>query len=231
MSRVCMNKIQPRIKPIILAVGLSIMTSAVLPAFAQDSGSRGSSAYLLEEIIVTARKREESMQDAPLSVSALGEEQINALKVRDLTDLAVGLPNVALDELDTTKGTASFSIRGLGVNSSIPSIDPTVGVFVDGVYMGVNNGIIFDTFDVASIEVLRGPQGILFGRNVTGGAILINTKKPREEFEATVKAAVDGGGEGGMNSYLMGSVGGPLAENLGMKLTAYYNNGYCQVNV
>jgi iron complex outermembrane receptor protein len=207
-------------------VALATMTLATLslPAAAQeDSERRGGANVLLEEILVTARKREESMQDAPLSVSALSSEQIEALQVRDLTSLATGLPNVSLDDVGTIRGVANFSIRGLGITASIPSIDPTVGVFVDGVYMGINNGIIFDMFDLESIEVLRGPQGILFGRNVTGGAILLNTKKPGDEFEARIRAAADAGGDGGMSSYLMGSIGGPMSDNFAAKLTAYYN--------
>ena len=200
------------------------LLAASLPAIAQDDEERrGGASVFLEEIRVTARKREESMQDAPLSVSALSSEQIDALQVRDLTSLAVGLPNVALDDVGTTRGVANFSIRGLGITASIPSIDPTVGVFVDGVYMGLNNGIVFDMFDLESIEVLRGPQGILFGRNVTGGAILLNTKKPGDELEFKLRAAADAGGEGGMNRYLMGAVGGPISDTFAAKLTAYYN--------
>ena len=80
------------------------------------------------------------------------------LKVRDLEDLSVSMPNVAFDDIGTVGGIANFSIRGLGINSSIPSVDPTVGVFVDGVYVGATNGTLFDTFDIESIEVLRGPQ-------------------------------------------------------------------------
>ncbi len=206
--------------PLALAVAVAIgATSVSQPVAAQ----RGSSA-LLEEVIVTARKREEGAQDVPLSISAFNSNQLDALKVRDLTNLSVGMPNVALDDVGTTRGTANFSIRGLGINSSIPSIDPTVGVFVNGVYLGVNNGIIFDVFDLESIEVLRGPQGILFGRNVTGGAILMNTKKPGETLEATLRGAVDTGGDGGINTYLMGSVGGPVTDSLGLKLTAYWND-------
>lgn len=209
-----------------VAVVTSVTSTGVM---AQDQGERvGGSSALLEEVVVTARKKEESLQDVPLSVSAFGSSQIQALKVRDLTSLAVSMPNVALDDVGTTRGTANFSIRGLGINSSIPSIDPTVGVFFDGVYLGTNNGAIFDTFDLERIEVLRGPQGILFGRNVTGGAILINTKPPGDEFEATIKAAVEGGGDGGLNKYLMGSVGGPLSETFAAKVTLYYNedDGY-----
>ncbi|MFQ6005315.1 MAG: TonB-dependent receptor [Woeseia sp.] len=203
-------------------VSLFLLAGSALPVMAQEPERKGASAVLMEEIVVTARKREESIGDVPLSITAFGSEQIEALRVRDLTSLSVGMPNVALDEIGTTRGTANFSIRGLGVNSSIPSIDPTVGVFIDGVYMGLNNGIVFDMFDLESIEVLRGPQGILFGRNVTGGAILINTKKPGDEFEASFRGAAEGGGEG-MNYYVMGSIGGPVSDNVGMKITAYSN--------
>ncbi len=141
-----------------------------------------------------------------------------------MTNLAVGMPNVSLEDLGTTRGTANFSIRGLGINSSIPSIHPAVGVFFNGVYMGVNSGIIFDMFDMSSIEVLRGPQGTLFGRNVTGGAVLLNTKKPGEELEGTAKYAVETGDDGGINSYYMGAIGGPITDTLGARAVVYYND-------
>ncbi len=206
------------------ALALAIASTQVATAQeTQTETRRGSAMAMMEEIQVTARKREESAQDVPLSISAFGSEQIDALKVRDLTNLSVGMPNVALDDIGTSKGTANFSIRGLGINSSIPSIDPTVGIFVDGVYMGVNNGIILDTFDLESIEVLRGPQGILFGRNVTGGAVLMKTKRPGDELEIKVRSAVETGGEE-LNTYVMSSVSGPITENLGGKLVMYYNN-------
>ena len=191
------------------AQGTSQLTDMVLP---------------LEEVVVTARKREETALDTPLSVTVLGASHIEARKLRGLTDLAVSMPNVALDEIGTARGISNFSIRGLGVNSSIPSIDPTVGIFVDGVYLGTNSDTAFDLFDLESIEVLRGPQGILFGRNVTGGAILVNTRKPGDEFEARVRAALDGGGDGGLNKYLMGSIGGPVSHSFSVGATAYYND-------
>ncbi len=207
------------------ALGISVLAGGLFSeiAAAQDAEPvRGVSAVMLEEVIVTARKREELAQEVPLSVTAYNSDQIEAIKVRSLNSLTVGMPNVALDDIGTTRGTANFSIRGLGVNSSIPSIDPTVGVFIDGVYIGTNNGLLFDTFDVASIEVLRGPQGILFGRNVTGGAILINTKKPGDEFEFTARTSVEGGGEE-LNFFAMASAGGPVTDTVGAKLTVYTN--------
>jgi iron complex outermembrane receptor protein len=209
--------------PLSALVGL-VFATTTLPVAAQSEDARPGASTMLEEVVVTARKREESAQDVPLAITAFGSAQIESLKVRDLTNLSVGMPNVALDDIATTRGSANFSIRGLGINSSIASIDPTVGLFVDGVYMGNNVGVIFDMFDVESVEVLRGPQGILFGRNVTGGAILLNTKKPGDEFEGKIRAAVDGGGDGGNNMYLMGSVGGAVSDTFALKLSAYYNN-------
>ncbi|MEP5766621.1 MAG: TonB-dependent receptor [Halieaceae bacterium] len=206
-----------------MAVALSSGALVSTATQAQDAPARGS-AKLLEEVVVTARKREEGMQEVPLSVTAYNSDQLDVLKVRDLTNLGVGMPNVSLEDIGTTRGTANFSIRGLGINSSIPSIDPAVGVFVNGVYMGLNNGIIFDMFDLASVEVLRGPQGTLFGRNVTGGAVLLNTKKPGDELEATARYAVDTGDEGGINSYYMGAVGGPITDDLGARVVLYYND-------
>ena len=209
-----------------LATGISAFAAAIacIPlAHAQDAAPGGVAA-ILDEIIVTARKREEASQDVPMAISALGASQLDALKIRDLTNLSVRLPNVALDDVGTARGTANFSIRGLGINSSIPGIDPTVGVVIDGVYVGLNNGLVFDTFDLQSVEVLRGPQGTLFGRNVTGGAVLLNTKKPADSFEFSARAAIDQGPDGGPSKYLMGSVGGPVSDGLAARLTVYYND-------
>lgn len=181
---------------------------------------------------MTATKKAdaENVQDVPLAVTAYGEKQLDALKVRDLESLSYSMPNVSLDDIGTAPGVANFAIRGLGINSSIPSIDPTVGVFVDGVYLGINGGVVLDIFDLESVEVLRGPQGILFGRNTTGGAVLINTKKPTDEWEANFKGAAETGARGtGMNYYAMGGVGGPLIDGvLRARVAPYYNkdNGW-----
>lgn len=192
----------------------------------QDEGAIGA----LNTIVVTGTKTQnaENVQDVPLAVTAFNAESLEALKVRDIQSLSYSAPNVSLDQIGTSRGTANFSIRGLGINSSIPSIDPTVGVFVDGVYLGNNGGVVFDLFDLDSVEILRGPQGVLFGRNVTGGAVLINTGNPTDYFTGKVRAAADGpfadGGRGGANYTVSGVVSGPLVEDtLLFKLGAYYN--------
>ena len=212
------------------AATTAIALTASLGASAQQEQRKSAASVLLEEVTVTARKTEESMQDIPVAVSAVNSQQIEALKIRSLHDLSIGMPGVVLDDVGTQYGTANYSARGVGMRSSIPSFDPAVGVFVDGVYMGINNGIMTDTFDLQSIEVLRGPQGTLFGRNTTGGAVLINSKDPSDEFEARFRAAADGNpnGDGGINSYWMASVTGPLTDTVAAKLVGYYNkdNGW-----
>lgn len=222
------RKFKSRLKALLgtFAVGAVLTLVSGVAANAQDAF--GVSSVLLEKVTVTARKREEPIQNVPLSVTHFSSEEIDALKVRNLESLAVKMPNVALDDIGTVGGIANFSIRGLGINSSIPSVDPTVGVFVDGVYFGANiGGALFDTLDIESIEVLRGPQGTLFGRNVTGGAILINTKKPGDTLEVSFRTSFEGGGES-LNSYYMGTVGGPLGETVSARITAYTNqdNGW-----
>jgi len=202
-------------------------------ALAQDNSDeteeRGSALDTIGNIVVTGTKTQdaEDVQDVPLAVTAFNEGTLEAFKIRDVQGLSFQAPNVSLDQIGTSRGTANFSIRGLGINSSIPSIDPTVGVFVDGVYLGINGGVVFDIFDLESVEILRGPQGVLFGRNVTGGAVLINTTSP-EEFRGKFRAAVDGpidGGRGGANYTASGVLSGPIIEDkLLFKVAGYYNN-------
>ncbi len=222
----------------LLGAGMALTPQAVAAQDADEQDAAETSGGALDAfdvIVVTGTKSRnaEDVQDVPLAVTAFNSESLEALKVRDVQSLTYSAPNVSLDQIGTSRGTANFSIRGLGINSSIPSIDPTVGVFVDGVYLGFNGGVVFDLFDLDSVEILRGPQGVLFGRNVTGGAVILNTGNPTEEFEGKFRAAVDGpfvdGGRGGANYTVSGVVSGPIVEDtLLFKLGAYYNkdDGY-----
>ena len=201
-----------------------LCAATLLPSIAANTAQAADVDNQLEVITVTATKKghAENVQDVPLAVTAYGADQLEALNFKNLTSLSYTMPNVQLENIGTTAATANFSIRGLGINSSIPSIDPTVGVFVDGVYMGINAGVLFDSFDVEGIEVLRGPQGVLFGRNVTGGAVLLRTKAPGETFEMSGRA---GRRETGPNYIADLSISGPIVEGvLSGKLAAYYND-------
>lgn len=164
-----------------------------------------------DEIIVTATKRGEAhAQDLPLAMNAFSAEDLRARNVEDLQSLSYAMPNVQLEDIGTARGVANFAIRGVGVNSSIASVDPAVGLFVDGMYVGMNAGAIADTFDLEAVEVLRGPQGTLYGRNVTGGAVLVRTAAPSQTFEALGRVAV----ETGPNIIAEAAVSGPIAPGL-----------------
>lgn len=217
-------------------IALLIGTAAFAPfaVSAQDAEEpvaeeRTNTLDSINEILVTGTKTRdaENVQDIPIAVTAFNADTLEAYKIRDISGLSFQAPTVSLDQVGTSRGTANFTVRGLGINSSIPSIDPTVGVFVDGVYLGINGGVVFDLFDLDSVEILRGPQGVLFGRNVTGGAVVINTGNPTEDFRGKFRAAVDGpvdGGRGGANYTASGVISGPLVEDvLLFKVGAYYN--------
>jgi len=217
-------------------LALALCSTAFIPAGAYAQAveeeapqERTSTLDTINDIIVTGTKTKnpENVQDVPLAVTAFGEASLEAFKIRDIQGLSFQAPNVSLDQVGTSRGTANFTVRGIGINSSIPSIDPTVGVFVDGVFLGVNGGVVFDLFDLSSVEILRGPQGVLFGRNVTGGAVVINTGNPTEDFRGKFRAAVDGpidSGRGGANYTVSGVLSGPIVEDkLLFKVGAYYN--------
>jgi iron complex outermembrane receptor protein len=182
---------------------------------------------LMNDVVITGTKKAggENIIQAPISMTAFGSDQLEALQFRSLESLTYSIPNVQLDQLGTFKGVANFTIRGFGVNSSTPSVDPAVGTFIDGVYLGVNFGVVVDTFDVESIEVLRGPQSVLFGRNVTGGAVLIRTARPDGRTRAHLRATI----EDSRNQVYAASVEGALVPDvLFGKVTGYLNhdNGY-----
>ncbi|MFN4222813.1 MAG: TonB-dependent receptor plug domain-containing protein, partial [Novosphingobium meiothermophilum] len=204
--------------------------SAVAQETPQSEEQMSSIDLLNADIIVTATKKKdvENVQAVPMAITAFNAQTLQALQVRDLQTLTFSAPNVSLDQVGTSRGTANFSIRGLGVNSSIPSIDPTVGVFIDGVYIGVNAGLVFDVFDLGSIEVARGPQGILYGRNTTGGAVLVNTGDPTSDFRGNFRVFYEGpvdSGRGSGNFAAQAVVSGPLIKDkLNFKIGGYVNN-------
>lgn len=203
-----------------------ILTAAFSSVYATNSiaeevkvGKKKSAAQTIMEVISvrgTKATVAQSAQQVPAQVIALGADQLEAQQVVNIEDLAFSTPNVALDGVGTVPGVANFSIRGLGINSSIPSIDPHVGVFIDGVYTGVMYGVITDTFDLESIETFKGPQGLLFGRNVTGGAVLLRSARPTGETGAKFKVGYEE-----KQLTLAGAVEGALTDTLSGKVSFY----------
>ncbi len=165
--------------------GLAIAVTAPTPSLAQDSEIFG-----IEEIVVTSRKREESLQDAPLSVTAFSAPMLEARGVTSFNDLNNFAPNIELNNgrVDGGGSVAQLYIRGVGQEDySFPN-DPGVGVYLDGVYVSRSSGGDFGFMDIERVEVLRGPQGTLYGKNTIGGAINVITRKPQPEQEFRAEA-------------------------------------------
>ncbi len=215
----------------ILLAGAAML--AACPANAQGRADTDPADPLIRPIVVTATKKAApvDVQQAALAVSAFDGQALESRHVRDLSGLSYAIPGVSLDQVGTFRGVANWSIRGLGINSSIASIDPAVGTFVDGVYLGINPGAALETFDLASVEVLRGPQGTLYGRNTTGGAVLVNTADPARAWQVMVRASGEapvGSGRGSPAMMMRGVVTGPVSESLAFRLGAYrsFDGGY-----
>lgn len=196
---------------------LGVTTSA-----ATTPANNHEQSFPLEEMLIVATKKSEAeaLQETALAITLLSQDTLAERFVTDLEDLSYSLPNVALDGIGTGKGIANFSIRGVGIAGSIPSIDPTVGVFVDGVYLGMNYGVIMDMLDLEAIEVLRGPQGVLFGRNVTGGAILLRSRRPSGESSTHASLRI----ETGLDSGFTASTEGSFNHEFDYRLSTGYRN-------
>jgi len=191
----------------------------------------GTGAYAqtgaLEEVIVTATKRAESLQDIPVSVNAFNSETIQEAGINNAGDLAIMTPALNIN-VNQSPFNARMTIRGIGTAQTDPALEPSVGLFVDGVFLGRSGLGMSDLTDIERIEVLQGPQGTLYGKNTNAGAISVITKKPNfEEFEGYVEASA---GDYGM-SRLTASASGPLTDTLAYRLSGnmhqrdgYYDN-------
>ncbi len=183
-------------------------------------------AAQVEEIIVTAERREASLQEVPVAVSAYNEESLEAFQIHETLDLVNVVPNL-FGGNNTGIGSANmYYIRAQGNDESIATFDPPVGTYIDGVYVSRQNANNFALFDVNRIEVLRGPQGTLFGRNTTGGAINVVLNKPAPEMGGFVEA-----GFGRYSEYrVRGTLDLPVNETFLTKFSAYYiaNDGWLE---
>lgn len=163
----------------ILFAGAALAALPAMPAFAQDAPAEA--APVVDnggDIVVIARKREERLIDVPVAVTALSSDQLARQQAVDLSGVQGSIPNVNLVQGRGSTSNANIFIRGIGQPDALQTFDPAVGVYVDGVYMSRIQGALFNLFDVDHIEVLRGPQGTLYGKNTIGGAVNVVSRKP-----------------------------------------------------
>ncbi len=157
------------------------LSAAVMAVSAQVAAQNN--GLVLEEVIVTSQKREQSLQDVPISVSAFGMEKLETMGIDELEDIGAKVPNLFLNHFNNDASTVRLFIRGIGQNDVQLTQDPSVALYIDGVYVGTSIGSGLETVELERIEVLRGPQGTLYGRNATGGAVNMITQRPDlEEF-------------------------------------------------
>ncbi len=201
-----------------LSAALAVTSVGLVPTVAFGQA-------MLEEVVVTARKREESLQETPVAVSAFTGETMEELGMNNISDLTKVVPNVDMYSGNGTSGAGNVFIRGIGARNTGVNFDSGVGIYVDGVYVSRADGAVLDNVDVQSVQVLRGPQGTLFGKNTTGGAILYSTNKPDEEYGG--HALVRVGNYNKIDSTLTVNV--PLVEDKLMSRFSLYqtkNDGY-----
>tara|TARA_B100001059_G_scaffold2523_1_gene2023 strand:- start:3387 stop:5717 length:2331 start_codon:yes stop_codon:yes gene_type:complete len=205
---------QPQVRKNALATAVAVATSAVSAMMAAPLVSAQEGG--LEEIVVTARKQTESLQDVGLAVSAMSQTEIERTFARDLMDLASISPNLIIDDTGQGPGgVAAIFIRGIGVADVEKNFDPAVGVVADGIFIGANAGSLLRSIDLASAEVLRGPQGTLFGRNTIGGLINITRSQPTGELGGKLRAGI----ENYDTYYVDGVLNFGLTDNLAAKVT------------
>ncbi len=203
---------------------LAFIYLTAAPLLAQDVGDRSDSEtdLSLEEVIVTAARHETTLQDIPVAVSAFDENEMERRQTFNVVDVVNNVPNlIASNNIGQGTATTVF-LRGVGTTESIVTVDTAMGFYVDDVYIarqGVNN---FSLYDVERVEVLRGPQGTLYGRNTSAGAIRVITKQPGEDFEAS--GQISAGKYSRWN--LKGSINAPLVEDkLFLRATAIVQQG------
>lgn len=186
-------------------------------ALAQDEAADALEPEVGDEIIVTASKREQTLQETPISVSVTSGETIERAQIRDVLDLQTVVPSLRVSQLQTSSAT-TFIIRGFGNGDNNFGIEPSVGVFIDGVFRSRSAAAISDLNFIQRIEVLNGPQSTLFGKNASAGVISIVTKEPQYEFGGQIEASY-----GNFNSFnLRGEVTGPITENIAWSLDGTY---------
>jgi iron complex outermembrane receptor protein len=214
-----------------VAAEAQLPTSANHSSPATDSNAaQPAPSQSLQPIIVTAQRRRQNIEDVPISVTALSPKQLAQFQITSTQDLSRVVPNMFASNNVGQASANVYYIRGLGQTQSFPTFEPQVGTYVDGVYIARQNANNFALFGVQSVQVLNGPQGTLFGRNSTGGAIVVTLKPPRRHFGGTAELSYGQIGEGFVADQYTAraSVNIPISQHV-LTRTSFYgitDNGY-----
>lgn len=203
-----------------LAIGLVIGLTCSAGLHAQQTGDNGETAAKkaeakqLEAVTVSARRRDESLEKVPVAVSAFTEEDMRDLQANNIDGLQGAVPNMNIVQGRGSSSAVNIFIRGIGQPDALQTFDPGVGMYVDDVYYSRIQGALIGLFDVQRVEVLRGPQGTLYGKNSTGGAVKIVTKNPTDTPEGSVEATFGNEGRREGKFYVSGPLGGAWSASL-----------------
>jgi len=213
--------VKPSVIAIVASMGIYTQQHA---AFAQDKVVTNK----LEEIVVTAQRRVENIQEVPAAVTALGALQLETRLIQDINDIANSVPNTIIQTGGGTSSASRVWIRGVGDDESRGAVDPAVGIYVDGVYLGRNVGALVDLIDTERVEVLRGPQGTLYGRNTNGGAIKLISVAPEQENSAKLDVGFGNFGRASVR----GTANFELGDQTAARLTGLYKerDGFSEIN-
>lgn len=196
-------------------LGVLLPVAAAGLAFSSTVSAQDDTA-IFEEIVVTVQRREQSIMDVPVAVSALSGEQIQAAGIKDMFDLQQNVVGLIVGQSQTSTST-NFSIRGVGSTANNFGVESSVGMYVDGVYRSRQSSLINDLADIETVEVARGPQGTLFGKNTASGAIIIRTRQPSQDRDAYIDVTA---GDLGLIK-LSAASNFSLSDNVAMRATVF----------
>lgn len=208
------------------ALSLASAIALALPAAAQQAPTTDTPGALAE-IVVSARKREENLQQTPVAVSAFSGDDLAQRRVETTADLTHFVPNMQFDGVASESGggaSSQVAIRGIGQTDYVLTVEPGVGVYLDGVYISKSVGSLLDTLDLERAEVLRGPQGTLFGRNTIGGAVVLTSRRPSAEPDFSIDLTT-----GQFDRFdARASISGPLSDSFRVRFSGAYlrRDGY-----
>jgi iron complex outermembrane recepter protein len=200
----------------------ALFAAALSVGFSSAAFAQAGEALALEEVLVTAQKRVQSLQEVPVSISVMDERFLEASRLEYSSDITLYTPNLSAD-VNNKQTFNTFYIRGIGATDNGMSSNPAVGFLVDGIFANASIGNVMSILDIEQIDVIRGPQGTMFGRNTIGGVINVVTKKPQDEFSAKIEAGVGNYSRRELNA----TATGPLLPGL---LSGYLGAAYSETD-